>query len=106
MDFLGFLIYGLATWRISSLLVNEAGPWEIFLRLRRLMGIEHDKGKQKTIIPDGFFAGLFSCIWCMSLWVGLGFFLSAQVWPPQTLSVSTVLAFSTVAILVQSYLEK
>src|SRR3990172_3330830 len=76
MTLTSLLIYGLATWRISSILVNEAGPWDVFVRLRALAGIGHDKNRQAVIIPDGFFASILSCIWCCSVWVGLGWMLA------------------------------
>jgi hypothetical protein len=53
-----FLILIMATWRISSLLVNEEGPAGGFSRLRSF---------------TGRFTELLTCIWCCSVWVGLGF---------------------------------
>lgn len=97
------LIYGLATWRAASLLVNEAGPWDVFLRLRRLTGIEHDGEKQKTIIPDGFLPGVFSCVWCASLWVAGGWVVFDLVIPSVAIKLAAVLALSSLAVLLQRY---
>lgn len=52
MTLLTLLILILATWRISSLLTNEDGPYKILVRLRKL-------------------TKAFDCLWCMSIWVGL-----------------------------------
>ena len=60
-----YILTALATWRISSLLVHEDGPFNIFKRLRKLAGLEN-----VVEIPDGFFPGVLSCVWCASLWVG------------------------------------
>lgn len=60
------ILIGLAGWRIASLLVTEDGPYDIFRRIRFLF--------QPIGIVDprqGFFDGLFSCMWCMSVWTTL-----------------------------------
>lgn len=53
------LVAGLATWRISSLLLYEAGPLDVFLRVRSLAA------------RRSFTAQLFSCMYCLSLWVAV-----------------------------------
>lgn len=57
---------GLATWRVSALLVYEDGPWAVFTRLRTLIGIPPEGGR-----IEGFLPLLFSCIWCISPWVAV-----------------------------------
>ena len=69
MTFTYFLIYCLATWRISSLLVREDGPFFIFRKLRELTGIEHDEDGNIELLPENLWAGLLSCVWCTSVWV-------------------------------------
>ena len=71
MSVLEFIVLALATWRISSLLVDEVGPFRIFIRLRQLVGITHDMDDNVAIIPDGFLPEVLSCIWCCSIWTGL-----------------------------------
>lgn len=71
MSAITFLILALATWRVASLLVNEEGPFSVFLRLRRLAGIQYDPMGEIEVVPDKFFAGVLSCVWCCSVWVGL-----------------------------------
>lgn len=54
-----WLILGiLAVWRITHLLQAEDGPWDVFVRLRRLAG-------------RGFRAGLLDCFYCLSLWIAV-----------------------------------
>lgn len=70
MNLVDFAILCLATWRISSLLVDETGPFDMFLKLRELVGITHDEYKRVAEIPDRFLPQLLSCMWCTSVWVG------------------------------------
>ena len=71
MTLVELIVFGLATWRVSSLLVDEVGPFRIFLKLRQLVGIQHDVDDFVSIVPDTFLASLLSCVWCTSVWVGL-----------------------------------
>jgi hypothetical protein len=82
-----FLILGVfGVWRVTHLLSQEAGPLEIFSKLRRLAG-------------EGFWGQLFSCFYCMSVWVSAPFaILLAQSWKERTL---LWLAFSGAAILLE-----
>ena len=59
---LWFLISALAVWRATHLLHAEDGPWDVFLRLRRLSG-------------EGMIGRLFDCFYCLSLWVAAPFAL-------------------------------
>lgn len=78
------IILALATWRVSSLLVNEAGPWDAFRRIRELAGIEHDEEGKIYLVPERFFAQVLSCVWCASLWVGGGWTLVGFLAPTMT----------------------
>lgn len=57
----------LATWRISSLFVEERGPFDIFTRVREAFGFEHDEDGKVIVAPDNHLLG---CVWCFSVWVG------------------------------------
>lgn len=61
------LILGLATWRLSSLLVNEEGPFYMFTRLRSWAGVYEEGEMRQTAL-------LFSCLWCMSVWVAFALY--------------------------------
>lgn len=69
------LIFILAAWRITSLLVHEDGPFFVFKRLREITGIAHDENGDVFEVPETFWAILFSCVWCCSIWVSLGWYL-------------------------------
>jgi hypothetical protein len=47
-----------AVWRISHLLHAEDGPWDVFARLRKLVG-------------SGTFGKMLDCFYCVSVWVAL-----------------------------------
>lgn len=103
---LQLLILGLATWRISSLLVNETGPGDIFVKLREEFGFTHDSEKHKVIIPEGFWGDLLSCVWCCSLFVAAGWVLFYILLPGLATWTALVFALSTMAVLVQCVTER
>lgn len=96
MRLVELLVYGLATWRISSLLVDEPGPFRIFVKLRNLTGIQHDMDDNVSIVPDTFFASLLSCVWCTSVWVGL--FWAVMYFVPYSFYLALPFALSALAI--------
>ena len=63
---LRLLIAALATWRLSSLLVNEDGPNDMFLIIRARFGTHLIRDDDR---PESNLGRLFSCVWCMSVWV-------------------------------------
>lgn len=50
-----FLVGALATWRITHLLVEEDGPADVVVRLRRRAG-------------DGWIGEAMDCFYCLSIW--------------------------------------
>jgi hypothetical protein len=87
-----FLIIGtLCVWRITHLLNAEDGPWNLMVKLRRMVG-------------QGFFGELLDCFYCLSLWIALPFaFLIGEgrkerllLWP----------ALSGAAILLERFASK
>ena len=49
-----FFLLSLAVWRITYLVTDDLGPFDVFLRLRRL-------------------SSFLSCPYCISVWVSLAF---------------------------------
>lgn len=79
------LILALATWRVSLMLVREKGPYQIFSRLRKFTTL----------------GGLLECIYCMSVWSALTFYL---IWYHTELKVIVVLfAISGLAMVTHRY---
>ena len=99
---MNYLILALATWRISSLLANEAGPYDIFERSRKCAGTYYDEYSN----PQGKneLAKMLICLWCNSIWIGLvlavGYWLLGDfvVW------LSLPLALSTITILIDEWM--
>lgn len=98
MDIVTLCAMGLATWRVSLLLVREAGPFFIFQRLRELAGITHDLDGSIVKIPDRFFSGLISCVWCTSIWVAGGWVLLWFFLPKASVLAADIFALSSLTI--------
>ena len=90
-ELLLFGLYSLATWRIGSLIIEEAGPFNILLRFRALV---------RDHAPAGL-AGLILCIWCASPWIAaviivghgaaLGWTWDLLLWPFAMSAVAVVI---------------
>jgi len=100
MTLLEFAILGLATWRISALLSKEAGPFDVFKRIRKKAGIIHDENDDVFMVPHNFFAELLSCVWCTSIWVAAFWACFFAVTPQICTIIATIFALSAVAIFV------
>jgi hypothetical protein len=84
------LIYALATWRLSYLLVSENGPWHLAKKLRLRTGIVYDDTTGFVITyPDW---NPLSCLYCTSLWVATGLFLAPR-WLHRILAASAIAIF-------------
>lgn len=87
---LKLITLGLATWRVSHLLVHEEGPWGFLEEIRHVMGIErYDDG---TLMSYPTWSPLH-CVWCTSIWVA-----GALMLLPKSTWLCTWLAGSAIAI--------
>lgn len=120
---LTLVILGLATWRISSLLVDEEGPFSIFMKFRMAIGtiyyvdediltndqaIELSKHNfELTKNYQNEFAKLFSCVWCLSIWIAPLFFTANELLKGDAYTafrwLSICLALSTLAIIIDCF---
>ncbi len=64
-----FLLLSLATWRFSSLLADEDGPFEIFEKIRTFLGVRTDPKTGKQFFMNSIAKGVV-CVWCNSIWFG------------------------------------
>jgi hypothetical protein len=55
-----FALLSLAVWRLTHLLVAEDGPWDVVVRLRKILG-QSEAGRA------------MDCFYCASLWLALPF---------------------------------
>jgi len=94
------LLLTLATWRITSLLYTEDGPYFTFARLRQRLGIYYDEyGKRQATTEIG---KAFNCPACLSVWIGGAIALSYIIIPAW---LYLPLALSAGAIIVERYVS-
>jgi len=97
------ILAALACWRLTSLLVYEDGPGDLFKRIRNL---------KWPADPDFAWIGgstpllhsLLDCFWCTSLWAAAPLAALAW-WPDGRLMILGWLAVSTGAILVDEIIS-
>lgn len=93
---LNFIIKGLATWRLSHMLVNEDGPKSIFSDFRERTGIETNYLGNPVCWPDW---NPLTCVWCTSVWVAVLVWRMPKVF-------SYILALSSIACILDSVTDK
>lgn len=59
-----------ATYRLTQLLVDEAGPFDMFGKFRHWAGVRYDEHSRRTALNQ--FAEGLNCFYCSSVWVGIG----------------------------------
>lgn len=103
VDLFDVILMALATWRLSSLIVQEEGPYAIFPWIKyrifnqqyyRSVGVKDETGKlinkreklswserhnATEIVNNNEFLNALNCIWCTSIWIGLVITLAYSV---------------------------
>ncbi len=104
----------LALWRVSNLVANEDGPWQIFRKMR-LFTVFMCQGPEQNwhrtwlnkACSDFHFHDMLECEYCNSLWLAPVFMLAYHLGGHTiALTVFTWLALSTTTIFVKRYHEK
>jgi len=96
---LNILLLILATWRLSALLTDEAGPFDIFEHLRWLVGVRIDDVGQAygaNVLARGLL-----CLRCTSVWVSAGWASLYYVLPGMAFWLALPFALSAGAIFVE-----
>jgi len=93
------IVLGLATWRLTSLIVWEAGPWDILAHLRHLLGVRYDAQSQRY--ADTMLGRMVICPWCASVWCGVAMTVFYLLTPRVSVWIGLPLAFSAVAVLIE-----
>lgn len=90
MSILTFFLLSLGLWRVSKLITDEDGPFDIFANMRARLS-------QSSWVGRGV-----RCIWCVSFWLGLllGFLYGLREGWGWEQMVVFGLAWSTVVILI------
>ena len=53
-----YLLILIVVWRLTHLISSEDGPFDLIIKLRKLLG-------------NSFFGKLMDCFYCLSIWIGL-----------------------------------
>lgn len=93
-----------AVWRLSSLFVSESGPFNIMDRFRHFIGIRYNEYNQ--VYGTNTFADLFTCVWCMSVWVSAFLVIITVINSFIGAMINLALAGSCIAIIIDTILEK
>lgn len=93
-----FFILALATFRISSLIADEDGPFGVFEWTRGKIGAKRDD-KGANYGTNNFAVGV-TCIWCNSIWIAAVIKGSDMYQHTITLIVLFPFALSAVALII------
>jgi hypothetical protein len=77
---INIILSSLATWRLAHMFRHEAGPWDVFIRIREKLG-------------DSVFGKAMDCVACMSVWFSLIIFLPGTKYFVLLLAVSAIVLF-------------
>lgn len=95
------LLLCLVVWRISSILVSEAAPFDLAARFRKRIGVYYDE--YSHVQGRNELAKAFTCVWCLSVHIGwLVAFLHYRDWS----FVVYGLAYSAGAVMVEAYVKR
>lgn len=101
------LLYGMTVWRITKMITEEAGPFKMFTHFRRIVAkIEHDDQGLPTFYPDTMIADLLSCVWCSSVWVGMGLLAVQLLLPHYFIPLCLPFFGSTIAIIIDGRISR
>lgn len=93
------LLYSLAVWRATSMIIQEDGPAYIFARLRQAVGA-NEVGELSSLAKG------ITCPFCVSFWVSAWLVALAIFFPRVARVVTLVLGLSAGGILVHSTQER
>ena len=91
MNSLEMILIILAVWRLTHLLSEEDGPFDIIFKIRKKAG-------------TGFFGSLLDCFYCVSIWIAFpfGMWIGENWWE----KIIMWLAFSGAACLLEQATTK
>lgn len=94
-----FVVLSLATWRLTSLVVKEDGPWDFLARLRHGVGVRYNENS--TAFGLNVVGAAVACMWCASVWVGAAVCILYLLSRTTTLILCLPLALSAAALIVE-----
>lgn len=96
-----FFILSLAVWRLTSFLVHEDGPFQVFLWIRHKAGIRYDE--RSVPYPTNELSRGLSCFWCTSVWVACVVALCYYLWQNIVVGLAVPFALSALAIVADEH---
>lgn len=96
------IILSFATWRLSNLLVDEEGPWAVFSTLRYRAGVRFRDAPPYDQYGTNSFARGLICLWCVSVWIGIGLSILFWFFPQISLILALPFAVSAGAIIIDT----
>lgn len=87
---------GLATWRLSYMLTSEAGPNDMFTRLREISGVQYDDETGNVVSWNDW--SPLVCLWCTSVYAA-----GILALVPRT--IVSILAASGIAVIIDKCLS-
>ena len=106
MTFLDLTLLGLATWRTTSLLSCENGPYDFLLKLRHKLGVRYSPEPPYAPYGTNELAKGLVCPWCASVWIGAFWTVVYLLAPEAALILALPLALSSLAILWEEVVRK
>lgn len=105
MILLQLSVLALAVARLSYMLVEEEGPYQMFVLLRQSAGVYHDEYNEVQVrfnnAHQHTLGGIVSCIYCASVWIGAFFALGYLLLPLTTFYFALPFALSALTIFVR-----
>lgn len=99
-------VLSLATWRLSNLLVNEDGPFDLFAKVRAVFDIRVDpETKEFYLLKPNVIGDMLLCIMCTSIWVAAAMTLAYLLLPVLTFWFALGLSLSTVTCVIDRWVE-
>lgn len=86
-----YILLAIVVWRLTHLICAEDGPFDLIIKLRKLLG-------------NSFLGKLMDCFHCLSIWIGLvcGFYAGGNVME----IIMLTLYYSGVSILLEKITNK
>ncbi|WP_428911402.1 DUF1360 domain-containing protein [Niallia sp. Krafla_26] len=111
ITFLDIFLLGLATFRLTRLLVYD--KITAFIRnmfITEVEDIEENGDKAIYLLPKegrirGFFGELLSCYWCTGVWSSLLLYGLYVFWPVVAVPMIIILAISGIAAIIESIIQ-
>ena len=112
VDFFSFLLLGLASFRLTRLIVFDVITERIRMFFLEEMIEENDNEKDTVyVVPRGkglrrFIGELISCYWCTGIWVSGFLVASLGLFPSFTMWLLVILSVAALASLIETLVQR